>query len=311
MTGRVNVVSLENKKHRQHHVWQHYLEPWTVKRKLFCLRDGKVFHPDTKNVAVEHDFYRLQRLTVEDIAFLKLVVIDAGPALAKALHEDFLRALLAPRAFVEQYEHMAKDPAEIDALLETHETNVLENYHMSIESSFSTMLRQLREGDMSFYSNEADCITLSRYIATQYMRTKGIKVRMIETFQQANSIDISRIWDIMSLMQAVNIGCSLFLGRKRQQLVLLHNTTGVAFITGDQPVINLHGGNRPKPPTKLSMYYPISPTAALIWGEVDEKVPYSTETLTAAQVLAFNARIASESHSQVFAFSEHSLKSFL
>ena len=96
------------------------------------------------------------------------------------------------------------------------------------------------------------------------------------------------------------IPTSLFLGRKRQQLVLLHNNTEVGFITGDQPVINLHGGNRPKPPTKLSMYYPISPTAALIWGEVDEEVPYSTSTLTAGQVSAFNARIAAEAHSQLF-----------
>jgi len=269
-------VVLQRKKHRQHHVWQHYLEPWTTKSKIFCLREGKVFHPDTKNVAVERDFYKLQRLTDEDIAFLRLVVIDVGPTYSKSLHEDFLRELLAPRAFVEQYKHMAKDPAGVDSSLEMHETNVLEDQHMRIESSFSATLRKLREGDISFYSNEADCIMFARYIATQYMRTKSIKVSMIETSQRANGIDISRIWDIMSLMQAVNIGCGLFLGRKRQQLVLLHNNTEVGFITGDQPVINLHGGNRPKPPTKLSMYYPISPTAALIWGEVDEEVPYST-----------------------------------
>lgn len=56
------------------------------------------------------------------------------------------------------------------------------------------------------------------------------------------------------------------------------------------------------------MYYPISPTAALIWGEVDEEVPYSTEKLTAGQVSAFNARIAAEAHGQVFGVSEHSLK---
>jgi hypothetical protein len=304
-------VSVENKKHRQHQVWQHYVEPWTIEKKIFCLREGKIFRPDTKNVAVERHFYKLHLLTREDIAFLKLFIIDPGSAHAKALHEDFLRALLAPRAFVEQYRHMLKDPADMDALLEAQEINVLEDYHMSIENSFSTALRQLRESDISFYSNEADCITFARYIATQYMRTKGIKVRMVETFQRANGIDISRVWDIASLMLAVNIGCSRFLGRKRQQLVLLHNNTEVAFITGDQPVINLHGGKRSKPPTELSIYYPVSPTAALIWGEVDEEVPYSTDTLTAAQVSAFNARIAAEAHNQVFAFSEHSLRPFL
>jgi Protein of unknown function (DUF4238) len=304
-------VALPRKKHRQHHVWQHYLEPWTTKKKIFCLRAGKIFHPDTKNVAVERDFYKLQRLTNEDIAFLRLFVINVGPAYAKPMHEDFLRELLAPRAFVEQNRHKLKNAAEADTYLETQEINVLEDRHMEIESSFSTMLQQLRQGDISFYSNDDDCIMFARYIATQYMRSKGIKVRMIERFQQAMGVDISRLWDIASLIQSVNIGCSLFQGRKRQQLVLLRNNTDVAFITGDQPIINLHGGKRPTPPTELSMYYPVSPTAALIWGEVDEEVPYSTDTLTAAQVSAFNARIAAEAHSQTFAFSEHSLRPFL
>lgn len=71
---------------------------------------------------------------------------------------------------------------------------------MSIEGSFASTLRKLRQGDISFYSNDSDCIMFARYIATQCMRTKGIKVRMIETFQRANGIDISRIWDVLSLI---------------------------------------------------------------------------------------------------------------
>src|SRR5260370_12790935 len=129
------------RKHRQHHVWQHYLEPWTIKKKIFCLREGKIFHPDTKNVAVERDFYKLQRLTDEDIAFLKLFVIDVGPAYSKPIHEDFLRELLAPRAFVEQHRHMLKNPADVDAYLETQEINLLEDRHIGIQTSFSTPLQ--------------------------------------------------------------------------------------------------------------------------------------------------------------------------
>lgn len=120
-------MALPRIKHRQHHVWQYYLDPWTTKKKIFCLQDGKIFRSDTKNVAVERDFYKLHRLTDEDIAFLRLAVIDVGPTYSKSLHEEFLRELLAPRAFVERYKHMSKDPAEIDAFLKTHETNVLEN----------------------------------------------------------------------------------------------------------------------------------------------------------------------------------------
>ena len=267
-----------------------------------------IFETDTRNVAVERHFYKLQRLTNEDIAFLKLVIIDTGPAHAKQLHENFLRGLLAPRAFVESNRHRLANPADMDALLDVQETNVLEDYHMGIEHSFARMLRQLQAGDTSFYSNDKDCIDFAHYMATQYMRTKGIKVRMEETFRQNLNIDITRLWDIASLMQATNIGCSLFLGRKRQPLVLLKNATPVAFVTGDQPIINLHGGNRPKPPTMLSMYYPLSPSMAMIWGEVDEVVPYSSETLTEEQVTHLNKRIVQEAHSQVFAHSADALR---
>jgi hypothetical protein len=116
--------------------------------------------------------------------------------------------------------------------------------------------------------------------------------------------------DIASLMQGVNIGCSLFLGRKRQQLMLLRNSTDVEFVTGDQPIINLHGGDRSKAPEQLCMYYPVDPRAALIWGDVDEKIPLTSETLTAEQVLDLNRRMFAASHSQVFGRTAASLERF-
>jgi|HubBroStandDraft_3_1064219.scaffolds.fasta_scaffold129294_2 hypothetical protein len=299
------------RKLRQHHVWQNYLRGWTDKGKIFCLSDKKIFNTDTKNVAVERDFYRLQPLTDEDIAFLKLFVIDTGPEYSRSVHEKFLGDLLLPRAFGEQHRHKLKNRGKVESYLLAYETNALENYHMGIESSFARILSQLRKGDVSFYSDDTACIMFARYIATQYMRTKGIKVRVIERFRHKMGVDLSRLWDIASMIQATNIGCSLFMSRKRQQLVLLLNSTNEEFITGDQPAINLHSGNKQEPPTKLSLYYPISPTIALIWGEVDEMVPYSSDTLTASQVFGFNARIAAEAHSQVFGYSAHSLKRYL
>jgi hypothetical protein len=308
--GAMLTFDLPEKKHRQHHVWQYYLEPWTANGKVFSLIGGKPCRPNTKNVAVERHFYRLHRLTEADLKFIKLFIIDAGPAHAKRLHEEFLAALLAPRAFVEQNRHRLKNLEKIEELLETLEINVLEDYHANIENSFATTLLAIRNGDISFYEDQAECIMFARYMATQYMRTKAIKVRMIETFQRNVGMDISRIWDIASLMHGVNIGCSLFLGRKQQALVLVRNNTNVEFITGDQPVINLHGGDRSKAPTQLCMYYPIGPSMALIWGDVNERVAYTSETLTTEQVADLNNKMVAASHSQVFARTETSLAHF-
>jgi hypothetical protein len=41
----------------------------------------------------------------------------------------------------------------------------------------------------------------------------------------------------------------------------------------------------------------------MIWSEVNEVVPYSSETLTPEEVARFNSRTMREAHSQVFAHS--------
>jgi Protein of unknown function (DUF4238) len=297
---------LPERKHRQHHVWQHYLAPWASDGKIFSLIDGKPCRPNTKNVAVERHFYRLHRLTAADIGLLKLF-IDAGPSHAKRLHEDFVTALLMPRAFVERHQDQLKNKEEMEEILLTQEINVLEDYHASIEDSFAETLLAIRNGDLSFYDDTSECIMFARYMATQYMRTKGIKVRTTEIFQRKMGVDISRIWDIASLMQGVNIGCSLFLGRQRQQLALLRNKTDLEFITGDQPVINLHGGDQSKASEQLCMYYPVDPRAALIWGE---KIQLASETLNAEQFSGLNQRMFAASHSQAFGRTAVSLERF-
>jgi hypothetical protein len=83
------------------------------------------------------------------------------------------------------------------------------------------------------------------------MRTKGIKEKTIEILKRKSNLDVSRIWDIMSHMSATNIGMSLYLEKERRQLVLVENTTELAFITSDQPIINLDGDGE-RPPETLS-----------------------------------------------------------
>jgi hypothetical protein len=49
-------IDIPPRKHRQQHVWQYSLEPWTGNGKVFCVTDGKLCRPNTKNVAVERSF---------------------------------------------------------------------------------------------------------------------------------------------------------------------------------------------------------------------------------------------------------------
>jgi hypothetical protein len=116
------------------------------------------------------------------------------------------------------------------------------------------------------------------------------------------NLDISRIWDILALTYAFNIGCSLFLERKRRDLILICNDSVVPFITGDQPVVNLHGDGETGP-DKLSMYYPISPRLALYLGEPNEATNIARGAMAKEAVMELNLLIAKKSFTQIYAHS--------
>jgi hypothetical protein len=292
------------RKHRQHHVWQRYLKAWSNDGQLYCLMDGRVFPAGTTVIAVEQHFYKIGKLTAADIALIRFLVIDVKGLhpLTRRNHEDFLKMVTMPTLF----EGASED---LDELIETFRTNALEDYHAGIEASFLPLLESALNKDISFYSDEQSCITLFHFLASQHMRTKGIKVKTIEILERKSGLDASRIWAIMSHMFATNIGMGVYLERKRRQLVLVENTTGLEFITGDQPVINLHGGAQ-KSPATLSWYYPVSPHLALFLTEVDEEPAFSTAGLTSAQVADLNARMVAASHRQIFAHSRASLETY-
>jgi hypothetical protein len=294
------------KKHRQHHVWQRYLKSWANKNILFCLRDGNIFRANTINIAQDRDFYKLPNLTKEEIALARFLVGAKAHPSAKALHDQFLAKITAPITIFERLRMLLTTTAAVDAELDHYKTNALEEFHAGIESSFTPLLDRICAGDISFYDNDNDCITFVHFICVQYMRTKAIRERTLKLNKEAKLQDLTPIWNLLTYMFAVNIGCSLYLERKRRRLVLVRNDTSVAFITGDQPATNLLADGQVGP-EKLSIYYPISPTLALILSEEDKEPLYSMETLTAEHVTKLNARIMQVSHSQVFGHSEASL----
>jgi hypothetical protein len=292
------------KKRRQHHVWQRYLKAWSIDDQLYCLMDGRIFPTGTTVIAVEQYFYKIGRLTATDIALIRSLIIevDGQHPLTRKNHENFLELVTAPALF-------EGESGDLDDLVDTFRTNALEEYHAGIEASFLPLLESALRKDINFYSDDPSCITLFHFLASQHMRTKGIKVKTIDILKRKSGLDVSRIWGVMSHMFATNIGMGIYLEREKRQLILVENTTDLAFITGDQPVINLHGGDG-KSPATLSWYYPISPRLALFLTEVDEEPVFSTAGLTAAQVNDLNARIVAASHSQVFAQSRGSLENY-
>jgi hypothetical protein len=61
---------------------------------------------------------------------------------------------------------------------------------------------------------------------------------------------------------------SLYRARNKYNIVLLDNETAIPFVTGDQPIINVHATfGSGVPPEKLELFYPLSPKRAMAMFE--------------------------------------------
>ena len=297
-----------NKK-QQHYVWRYYLEAWGNDGKVYCLGDkNRIFNADSKNLGVEHNFYRFEEINDFDMKIIRELIIDRSPLLLQPQHIKFVKTLYT----IFMLKKLCKKPGEID--LELEEIDVLvnnlgENYHCNIERDSRHYMEEIRHADMSFYDTEQGKIVFYHFIATQLLRTKRTKESIISNLNDTSKIEgsllrmkiaasITKNWNTYVHVFATNMGYSLL--RSDMKLFLLKNDTDTPFITGDQPVINLKTDySNFDPPEELELYYPQTPNLALLL--TDGSSLMSSEYLTEEDVVQLNNSIVSASYKQVYA----------
>ena len=259
-------------------------------------------------MAVERDFYKLSDLGDQDLALLKLLFKDANPQVLQ-LHDEFLNTVLVPLRLAKKLRADPRMADQADALITYVETTILEEYHCVVEASFIPSLEQALLGDLSFFDDDDRRIDFFNFIATQYLRTKGIRERTLGNINGLEGANFTNIWVLMAHMYATQVGVSLYLNRTN--LTLVPNRSSVQFITGDQPAINLRT-DYVGLPTHFSIYYPISPSLALILPDPSEKDDlFPADGVTAVQAEALNRKLADACHRQVFGQTQADLERLL
>ncbi|MGA3249209.1 MAG: DUF4238 domain-containing protein [Paraburkholderia sp.] len=286
------------KKRRHHHVWQHYLKPWERAGTVQCSMAGRIFGTDRVNIAVERDFYALPKWTADDRKLMR-AFISPMPEAARRTHMNFLAALEFPDRF-EGHSEIADDQIAI------FRTNAIEDQYAAIEQCFEPLLTRILTEDLGFYDDARESIAFLAFLCSQQMRTKGVKERSLELNRSASLPNLERIWPALAYILAVNIGGTMYVERRRRTLVLLNNGHDTPFITGDQPVVNLLG-MAGTVTDRVALYFPVSPRLALVLNDVDNNLPLSSASLTPTDVRALNAKIAAETHAQVFGNSDAAL----
>ncbi|MEL7608814.1 MAG: DUF4238 domain-containing protein [Bacillota bacterium] len=304
------------KKRKQHYVWKHYLEAWTVDGQLFCLRDKNIFPTNLINIAQKRDFYRLNELTENDIALIKLLWIDTSPPLLRPLHMDLLNGFNLAFEIKKLYEASGKIDLELEKQLDVTMNNLEENFHCGIEGLAIPYLENVRSGDIAFYADEGNRIEFNYFLATQYLRTNHIKEHIKTAFSDMPrkyaqfGLNIERVWNVVSHILATNMGYVLSREDSNMQLILLYNNTKIPFITSDQPIVNIRADHLSfDAPTEFELYYPHTPNLALILSE-QGKSSYSGN-LTKNEIMKLNNQIVASSQEQVYANERNVLEQYL
>lgn len=295
----------------QHYVWRYYLQAWADGAGvIYCLRDGRIFPVQPKDVAKERDFYRLKSLTQEDIAFIELFAIKPAPPHLQKLHRNLIAAFTKITTLNDAANSSLPDGHEVRKALDIAVNNAEEMLHGGIERSAQKYLDAMRSGDVSFFSDDRGLPNFMYYLSAQHFRTKGLKEKLFEkSYPLGTSAYLKKTWNVLNHIFAANLGWSLYAERKLHQLILLENNTGVPLLTADQPTINIHATGGDQPPERLAFYYPLSPRLAmLLLDEPPQDRAAFKREMTAAEVDTYNRLIAERSYEMVFAADPQHLK---
>ena len=304
------------KKRKQHYVWQHYLDAWTINGRLFCLRNGTIFPTNTLNVGQQRDFYRLQELTPNDILLIKLLFVNASPPCLQPLHNQLLDGFTSTFEVKRMYEKFGNKNTEIEKKIDIMINNLEEDLHCDIEKTAIPFLEQIRKKDLSFYDDEQNKMEFNYFVATQYLRTNHMKQRlklaflnMPEKYAHYN-FDINKVWNIVSHIMATNFGYSLSIPNLHIKLFLLENNTDIPFITCDQPIVNIKADPIDfNAPSELELYYPQTPQIALIFSMKDN-ISFS-QNISESEVKVLNHFMVSSSQEQIYASQKNVLELYL
>jgi hypothetical protein len=299
----------EQAKIYHHHTPRRYLRPWADadERIAWYGYDKVVRSGLKKDVGGENDFYKLKELTIPDIDCLKLF-IDGLPEIGRDVHRQFLEMYTLPTRLKRHLEEKGIQNLEVMKQLDVVISNLNENYHAAIENGFWPYLEAIKNGDLSFYEDPKKASEFLYGLHVQYLRTKAVKERACQK-ESVLFDDMERVWDVLSHILAVEAGGSFFVNRNKFRILVLDNHTEVPFITSDQPIINmLSPGGSWEVPEKMELYYPLSPTQAMLYLETATPIGGFSTSVSIDEAHRYNMMMLDHRAFRVFSNSEEYLE---
>lgn len=306
----IEKIPASSMKRRHHYVWRYYLKAWSTNEKIWCRQDGKFFNPNLINIAQSRDFYKLEYLSDEDIKNIReLAIIEETPPHLKKMSEKWVSLLNFPFQLKRHLEGRGVNwNAELDKSLNNAFHDIQENIHERIERNAIRDMNSIRDDEnINFYKTKAGRANFLHFLCVQYMRTNRMKSAVIA--RKFQGVDLEKIWNVLALIFATNMGWSCYTEGDSFRMFLLKNNSQKELIAGDQPVINTCavGLSKTEAPEEVEFYYPMSPRLAVLITKNFPNNPSDQIILTGDDVAKYNSMMIEESHSQIYAASKETL----
>lgn len=297
----------EDYKRRNHYVWQYYLSAWEEHGAVICRRDGRILRTGTSVLGVEKDIYRLKNINNAEVVLIRELCFgeEVNPLL-REFNIGWLPVFFGPFALRDLAKAMQVESPELTEALALVESNTEENLHTVIERESIPYIKALRAGKTNFLSSNEDLGKFLHFLCVQYFRTPKIRHDLDIALNDRPDVRADHVIGLLRHVFATNVAWGLLRRFDKTTVTLLKAQLDHEFITSDQPVINLHavGKERFEPVEKLTLYYPVSPTVALVWDAETSEGSIEKREATAAEVGRFNRNLASLAHRLVFGRSQ-------
>jgi len=316
-------------KKNHHYVPQLYLNAW-ASPDLYVMINGKIEKRNPKSIAKEKYFYHLEELSQNDLLFIDFMTKNMNEHALKR-NESWKQIYTTFSNITKSINESANKTADDERLIREVRMNTDENLFSSIENEVQAIIKAIIE-EKKIPDKDESLSMLCFFIGMQYFRTKRMKdafersiaetitarqsVMSSDELHFFESLNAHAIWTVLSKYFATNLGLYFYANTiKHHTLYLIHNHTNLAFLTCDQPTINLKASGKYQSeivPKEFDLYYPISPNLALFFAENGaDAYLENTENITIETVQYFNDKIANHAFEQVYSNDKKLLETYL
>lgn len=293
-------------KKNHHYVWAHYLSGWATKGNVYYLtKRGKVACDSIKGLCRAREFYAINRLLPEDVAFIQRWIDKASGFLQEQHRKDLADFIRLSQVWGHiSNSDQFKDISDIEEVIRC---NSLENKYAVIESEFYPVIELIKSQGISALDSTKNMIILCSYVGHQVTRTKSFRDRSIKAIRQDmqnfHGVEgyvhlLERNWWVLSYILGTNVGAGLFLSRDSCHHILIKNNTKKPFITGGHPVVNVHEcvgrSDIDNPPDHMDLWFPIGPDLAYMVNE-SSNYDHLKNSINEQEVEKFNVAVARQS----------------